>query len=221
MLSLILLSTLLRVTTGQISTLKTYLPGSPLNHQVIQASGQAFYLGLEKPTTYCPEIVEPFCPNVTQTIVAGAMAAMYVRIPFPPNLSSRPRLLFGSAADGVCQVNVPGGQQIWVRPDGWVGYTQAHSASVPTGAYRGGFANVTITSECDPTVDVFAWKTPGESSEGILACPDLPDYMVNSPATHQIYVRTPEFKLEDCVELEGLLATSLPSGSAFGAWQYV
>ncbi|CZT43367.1 uncharacterized protein RSE6_03396 [Rhynchosporium secalis] len=195
MLPLFLLSAVLTASANaQIFTLKTYAPGSPLDNQVIQASGQAFYLGLAAPTTYCPEIVEPFCPDTDETIIAGVMGGMYV--------------------------NVPGGQQIFVRVDGSIGYTQAHSASVSAGAYRGGFVNVTITSECGPTVNVFAWKTPGGTSEGVLACPDIPEYMVNTPATHQIRVRTPELDVTDCVELEGLLPVILTEPIQFGAWQY-
>ncbi|CZT07700.1 uncharacterized protein RAG0_13055 [Rhynchosporium agropyri] len=178
MLPLFLLSAVLTASANaQIFTLKTYAPGSPLDNQVIQASGQAFYLGLAAPTTYCPEIVEPFCPDTDETIIAGVMGGMYV--------------------------NVPGGQQIFVRVDGSIGYTQAHSASVPAGAYRGGFVNVTMTSECGPTVNVFAWKTPGGTS-----------------ATHQIRVRTPELDVTDCVELEGLLPVILTEPIQFGAWQY-
>ncbi len=129
-----------------------------------------------------------------------------------------------------------------MRVDGSLGYTQAHSASVPTGAYLGGFINVTVSSDCAEDVNVFTWKDPEGSSgvfsspftpyslllarkshlrhiEGILACPDLPYYM-NGTATYQIYAKTPAFNLTDCVELEGLLPTYLPSGSPPGAWQY-
>ena len=58
------------------------------------------------------------------------------------------------------------------------------------------------------------------STEGVLACPDVPSYMENL-ATFIIYVRTPEFHLTDCVELQGLEATILPDPAPYGAWQYV
>jgi hypothetical protein len=41
-------------------------------------------------------------------------------------------------------VLVPGGQQIYTRPDGAVGYTQAHSAYIPSGSYIDGYTNTTI-----------------------------------------------------------------------------
>jgi hypothetical protein len=46
------------------------------------------------------------------------------------------------------QVEVPGGQQIFVNLNGALGFTQAHSAYVPPGAYIGGFFNLTYTSIC-------------------------------------------------------------------------
>ncbi|KAH7346174.1 hypothetical protein BKA65DRAFT_272496 [Rhexocercosporidium sp. MPI-PUGE-AT-0058] len=190
---LLLISALLAATTAQIFTLTTYAPDSPLHNQKIQAAGQAFYLGLDHPTTYCPTIVDPNCPNATDTRLAS-MSALWVE--------------------------VPGGQQTFIRSDGSLGYTQAHSASVPSNAYRGGFVNVTISSDCSPDVNVFTWKAPDGSTEGVLACPDVPSYMENL-ATHQIFARTPQFNLTDCIELEGLSPTIFPQLAPFGAWQYV
>ncbi|KAG4433083.1 hypothetical protein IFR05_011423 [Cadophora sp. M221] len=190
---LVLISALLAATTAQVFTLTTYLPNSPLNNQKIHAAGQAFYLGLGGPTTYCPTVVGAACPNATDTILAG-MSSMWVE--------------------------VPGGQQTYIRSDGSLGYTQAHSAYVPTDAYRGGFVNVTISSDCSSDINVFTWKAPDGSSEGILACPDVPFYMENI-ATYQIYARTPQFNLTDCIELEGLVPTTVPQPAPYGAWQYV
>ncbi|KAH7410561.1 hypothetical protein BKA64DRAFT_357478 [Cadophora sp. MPI-SDFR-AT-0126] len=191
---LILAVSLFTLAAAQVFTLTTFNPNGPLNGQKIQASGQAFYLGLDRPTTYCPEINGLVCPNATETVLAGALSAMYV--------------------------NVPGGQQTYVRSAGSLGYTQAHSASVPAGAYRGGFVNVTISTDCEADVNVFTWKDPDELTEGVLACPDVPSYMENI-ATYQIFARTPGFNLTDCVKLEGLQATILPEPAPFGAWQYV
>ncbi|PBP18071.1 IgE-binding protein, partial [Diplocarpon rosae] len=109
-------------------------------------------------------------------------------------------------------VNVPGGQQIYVRANGALAFVQAHSMNVPEGSYRGGFLSVTIGSDCAEDLSVFTWKAPDGSTEGILACPDFPVY--------QIYARTPAFNQTDCVELEGLQPTYKPSGSPFGAWEY-
>ncbi|KAG4412654.1 hypothetical protein IFR04_014195 [Cadophora malorum] len=195
MLSLLLvIISLFTLTTAQVFTLKTFNPGAPLNGQKIHASGQAFYLGLDGPNTYCPSKVDPNCPSPTDTIVAGALSAMWVE--------------------------VPGGQQTFVRSEGSIGYTQAHSTSVPAGAHRGGFVNVIVDSDCSEDVNIFTWKAPDGSAEGILACPDVPSYMENI-ATFIIYVRTPEFNLTDCVELQGLEATIWLNPAPYGAWQYV
>jgi hypothetical protein len=60
-------------------TLTASLSGSTLDGQVVNAAGEAFYLGLSAPATYCPTQVEPNCPNVTGTVIDG-MTAMWVCI---------------------------------------------------------------------------------------------------------------------------------------------
>ncbi|EKD13961.1 uncharacterized protein L3040_005428 [Drepanopeziza brunnea f. sp. 'multigermtubi'] len=175
-------------------TLTVVHPDSPLDGLKVHASAQAFYLGLSGPSTYCPSVVEPYCPDKTDTVFAG-MGGMWV--------------------------NVPGGQQTYVRADGVFGYTQAHSAYVPEGAYRGGFVNVILSGDCIEDVAVYTWQDPdgSEDDAGILACPDVPYYM-NGTATYQIYAKTPEFNLTNCVELGGLKPTAWPQNAGFGAWQY-
>jgi hypothetical protein len=42
---------------------------SPLNGQVVNAAGSAFYVGLSKPATYCPAPTQ--CPGGTTTLFAG------------------------------------------------------------------------------------------------------------------------------------------------------
>ena len=164
MLSLLItIISLFIITTAQVFTLKTFNPGAPLNGQKIHASGQAFYLGLDGPTTYCPPNVDPNCPYPTDTIVAGALSAMWLCISVsilllpPSHIAQFKRWVFGN---NLIQVEVPGGQQTFVRPEGSIGYTQAHSASVPAGAYRGGFVNVTVGSDCSENVNTFTWKAP-------------------------------------------------------------
>ncbi|KAI6712295.1 hypothetical protein JHW43_005152 [Diplocarpon mali] len=177
------LSVLLTGTTAQISTLTAFLPNSILDGQKVNAASQAFFLGLDAPATYCPPVVEPNCPVASETVVAGAIGSLWV--------------------------NVPGGQQIYVRANGALAFVQAHSNNVPVDSYRGGFLNVTISSDCAEDVNVFTWKAP----DGSTACPHSPYY--------QIYARTPAFNQTDCVELEGLQPTYKPSESPFGAWQYI
>jgi hypothetical protein len=56
-------------------TLTVYQPGSPLDGEVVNAVGEAFYLG-GSPATYCPTTVQE-CPPGNQTIFAG-MTALFV-----------------------------------------------------------------------------------------------------------------------------------------------
>lgn len=74
-----------------------------------------------------------------------------------------PSLAFCSAYPPL-QVEVPGGQQIYVNVNGALGFTQAHSASIPTGAYIGGFFNLTIVSDCSTPRTVISWKSPDGST---------------------------------------------------------
>ncbi|KUJ12676.1 uncharacterized protein LY89DRAFT_212254 [Mollisia scopiformis] len=182
----------LGTTVAQILTLTASLPDSTLDGQPVNADGEAFSLG-GSPASYCPTEVGTACPNVTATVFAG-MSALWVE--------------------------VPGGQEVYVQTDGALGFTQAHSASVPPGAYIGGFSNVTVASDCHAPWDVITWNAPDGSTGGILACPEVPAG-TNGTAIYQVYAKTPAFNKTNCVTLAGLLPTYLPAGSPFGAWQYI
>lgn len=195
-----LLALALAITTASSSsfTITASLIGSSLNGQIINAGGGAFYLGLAAPSTYCPTQIKPHCPEGTSTVLVGMM---------------------GQSGIGAMSVMVPGGQQVYVHEYGALGFTQAHSAFIPPGSFLAGFNSKTIpASISEPSRQVISWKAPDASTEGILACPDIPDYMIGI-ATHQIYARTPKFNLTDCVVLEGLLPSLLPVGPPT-VWQY-
>jgi hypothetical protein len=59
---------------------------------------------------------------------------------------------------------VPGGQQIFVAPSGAIGYTAAHSMSMPVGAFVGGFTASNISSNYGPPQTILTWVTPGSES---------------------------------------------------------
>ena len=61
-------------------TLKAYLPGHPINGQVVNADGQSLYLGLPGPSSYCPTDVVPAnqCPTGKKTVFIGALSMWYV-----------------------------------------------------------------------------------------------------------------------------------------------
>lgn len=60
--------------------------------------------------------------------------------------------------------NETGGQQTYVRAEGPRESTQAHSVSVPVGAYCGGWTNIMFGN-----VKVFTWDSVGDKAgRGIL-----------------------------------------------------
>ncbi|OBT63419.1 hypothetical protein VE03_07170 [Pseudogymnoascus sp. 23342-1-I1] len=176
-----------------VFTLKAWNPQSTLQGQAVNAAGRAFYLGLESPATYCPLTTVDSCPAGNETVVyEGGMSLAVV---------------------------VPGGQMTYVETSGAVGFTQAHSASVPAGAYIGGFTTYTTLDGNGANQTIVSWETPGYPTfAGLVACPKTPVY-VDASATHQIYGRTPGFNQTNCVELKGLIAVGQPNSDA-GAWQY-
>jgi len=175
-------------------TLTVYQPGSPLDGQVVNADGEAFFLG-GSTSSYCPLTDQTQCPAGNQTVFAG-MDALWVE--------------------------VPGGQQVYVTPGGALSFTAAHSASIPPGSFLSGFTNVTIMSDCSAPIHLINWQTPSNGtpvvSGSIFACPQLPSWAVGK-ATYQIFVNTPTFFGTGCTTVEGLLAHET-STLAYGAWQY-
>ncbi len=89
--------------------------GSPVHLLPLTARGLKFYLGGGPPSSYCPSQVGSSCPPGTSTTFIGGD---------------------GGLSLGVV---VPGGQQVYVAPDGALSYTQAHSAAIPAGSIVGNF----------------------------------------------------------------------------------
>ncbi|KAF2092094.1 carbohydrate-binding module family 52 protein, partial [Saccharata proteae CBS 121410] len=85
-------------------------PSQTFHGQVINACGQQFYIG-GSACTYCP-------------VLSGLDCAAYLNI----------TVIFG----GYLLANVPGGQELFFYQDGALGFTQAHSIFVPSGATFGG-----------------------------------------------------------------------------------
>jgi len=90
---------------------------SPVHFLTLTARGLKFYLGGGPPSSYCPpNIPAGSCPPGNSTVLAGG---------------------YGTLGMGTV---VPGGQEVYVAPDGALSYTQAHSAAVPAGSYRAMFS---------------------------------------------------------------------------------
>ncbi|KAF7530417.1 hypothetical protein G7054_g9604 [Neopestalotiopsis clavispora] len=173
--------------------LTVFAPDTAVDGAVINAAGNGFYLGLSEPLTYCP--VADLCPATRGTLVYEGMTAM--------------------------AVEVPGGQDIYVAPNGQVKYTQAHSGYMPPGSLTDGWFNKTIVSDCGPrthVLDFLATCTDGTHLGGVYLCPNVQDYMNGTGASYQLYTKTSEFNETNCVEAIGLVEHGI--NATVGAWQY-
>ena len=91
---------------------------SPIHLLSLTARGGKFYLGGGPPSSYCPAetIGAENCPAGNTTVLVGGTKTLSLG------------------------VVVPGGQQVYVAPDGSLSYTGAHSAYIPAGSIIDGFS---------------------------------------------------------------------------------
>ena len=94
-----------------------------LNVALINANDNGFYINGLPTRTYCPNTVND-CPDGNVTVLATS----------------------GSGTVSM-DVQVPGGQQVYIAPDGSLNYTTANSASKPTGSIQTGFKYVSDYGE--------------------------------------------------------------------------
>jgi len=165
-----------------------------INCQEINADSQALYLGLASPGTYCPApgtIPLSDCPAGNETVFEGLLSM---------------------------DVEVPGGQLAYVAANGALGYTQAHSATIPPGAFTKGFSWTHLfTTSITGEVGELDFKATASTKSGFLACPDVPTLVPG--ATYQIFAFVPGFSQQNCIDL-GRLKTTEYKAEEFGAWQY-
>jgi hypothetical protein len=90
--------------------------GSPIHLLPLTARGNKFYLGGAGPSSYCPPSVGSACPSGNSTVFTGGDSTLSLG------------------------VIVPGGQQVYVAPDGALSYTVEHSAYIPNDSYVTGFS---------------------------------------------------------------------------------
>ncbi|MCJ1359730.1 MAG: hypothetical protein MMC33_009732 [Icmadophila ericetorum] len=131
---------------------------------------------ITRPSTYCPTSVVPngTCPAGTQTVFANG----------------------GSALD----VEVPGGQQVYIAPSGLLTYTRAHSSSYPPGSQFGGFG--ALDGE---------YVITSPAGQGWLACPSS-----QVAQAYQIYADRAGHP-DGCTDITLLLHSYT---GPFAAWQY-
>jgi len=150
---------------------------SPVHLLPLTARGGKFYLGGSGPSSYCPPNVADACPPGTDTTLAGG--DQYLSL----------------------GVVVPGGQQVYVAPDGSLSYTAPHSAYIPEGSVRDGWT-----------------KTEGENfgnlafKNGLIACPTNKDGQ-----GYQVFGQLPGLTFDTkCLGFNSLTV----NGTGPGAWEY-
>ncbi|KAK0636776.1 hypothetical protein B0T17DRAFT_89882 [Bombardia bombarda] len=152
--------------------------------RAIQANGSRFWLG-KTPSAYCP------------AGISGLDCSLY------PGDST----VFNGGNDTVfLNVAVPGGQQVYIAPDGALGYTPPHSTFKPDGSIVSGWVREISVAGGAPTV-------MGYNGRPILACP-AGDGAVD---VYQIYV-----KLAEADPKSGCISFQMRTYSAAGtvAWEY-
>ncbi|KAL2868756.1 putative IgE binding protein [Aspergillus lucknowensis] len=155
---------------------------SPIHFLPMNAAGQSFWLG-GSPATYCP--LPSDCPPGDKTVLAGSGAAL--------------------------SVVVPGGQQIYVSPEGALKFTQAHSAYIPPGSSYGPFAYVPGA----PNQPFGHYNYTGWGASGFMACPTEDENWQVFAALKNATV--PSGNVADCL---GFSAIAVPSNETGNTWQY-
>ncbi|KAF4447162.1 hypothetical protein F53441_9307 [Fusarium austroafricanum] len=171
-------------------TLSVFAPTIPQIHaRIINARNKAFIIGAAKPSTFCGLDNATECPDGTSTQVNGNMTVL-------------------AAA-------VPGGQFIFVGPDGSISYPPAHSALRPPGSQMGGFRPMHVISDCKMPVTILMWS-PENGSPGLWACPTAKNVPIMKEAV--LKATTGLFKGRGCLGVEGVEIQV--AGDKFAAWAY-
>ncbi|KAK6334208.1 hypothetical protein TWF696_002709 [Orbilia brochopaga] len=167
---------------------------SPIHFGSLEASGLKIWIGKET-SSYCPNPPEQCPPGNTTAFLISK----------------------DSSYTAAMDVAVPGGQQVYVDPSGALSYTQAHSASIPTGSFTVGF----FLSNPDDTENHLAYFTHCEG--GFVACPIAP-----GQGPWQVFVQftkgglkdenVPSGNATDCLGFSAATAGAPQDGPA--AWQY-
>ncbi|CAM1505831.1 Fc.00g114680.m01.CDS01 [Cosmosporella sp. VM-42] len=173
-------------------TMTTYAPSSPDIHaSPINARNKTFVIGATSPSTHCGLADVSQCPAGDVTLINEEMTLL--------------------AAE------VPGGQFIYVAPDGSISYPSAHSSFRPPGSQVGGFYQIQVMSDYSTPVTVLAWQSKGQDgSGGLWACPTSPGVPVSQKAVLKASMLG--FVSVGCVLVDAVQIH--PAGNEFGAWAY-
>lgn len=189
-------------------TMLSYAPLHPEVHlKVINAHNKIFAIGAENPTTFCGLEDPEQCPPANSTLVDAEMTRLAVSKPSLPSRLPTTHHPIQSA--------VPGGQFIYVAPDGIISYPSAHSAHRPPGSQVGGFFSFRLFSECVVAITVLSWQS-AHGATGLWACPSPAGHSISDLAV--LKASSTEFTGQGCLELEGVHIRE--AGDEFGAWAY-
>ena len=103
---------------------------------------------------------------------------------------------------------VPGGQSVFVLPNGELGFTEPHSGAYPAGAVTTGFVET-------PGSTYATFGFTGLGATGFVACPT-----VNNTGPYQVYAQVTGFipsNSNDCIGFDTIAYT--PTGP--GAFEYL
>ncbi|KAI9738743.1 MAG: hypothetical protein M1834_008250 [Cirrosporium novae-zelandiae] len=166
-------------------TLMSARSGSAIHLQSVQASDQALWIGGE---------TETYCPNTTAAIDCTQF----------DNVAA---FTFNEGAVAM-DVSVPGGQLLYVKSDGEIGYTPAHSAGDIVGA------DTTSWTYTAPTNgnSFGTLSTTAFNSTGFIAC--------EHPAEnrYKIFAYVPSVNITTCLGFDALAVTRNSTDAA--AWSY-
>lgn len=183
-----------------------------LDGKVINAVDSDFIIGALRPSTNCDLFDPSGCPAGNSTLVNEDMTALAVGD--QADLSPMENI----NADGeLSQAAVPGGQFIFVSPDGSITYSAAHSTRRPAGAQMGGFSGFQVIGTCDPSnpISVFTWQSE-DGATGLWACQVEPGVPIGKKAV--LKASTKGFGGAGCLGIQALQIHEV--GKEYAAWQY-
>ncbi|KAH6625091.1 carbohydrate-binding module family 52 protein [Chaetomium sp. MPI-SDFR-AT-0129] len=169
--------------TSNPFTLTADNPGLPIHGKLVTASDFHWTINGET-KSYCPGQVGDSCPKGDKTIIAAGGGGISMN------------------------VMVPGGQLAFLDPYWNIGYTQAHSASIPSGSVTTGFAALEGGGLINLNGAGWGWGAcPPRASGG------------GGPAWNLVAKNaTNAEKYAECLPIN-LKINSVASGT-IGAWQY-
>ncbi|KAL7811559.1 hypothetical protein V8C26DRAFT_216309 [Trichoderma gracile] len=177
-------------TADDYFTIALHAPKNPLLHgKLVNARDKSFIAGAPTPSTRCGLNDAAQCPAGNVTLVTRDMSYL-------------------AAA-------VPGGQFIYVAPDGSISYPNAHSTLHPPGAQVGGFYSLLASSDHSESVDVLNWRSK-DGTSGLWVCAVAP----GAPIAYQAALKasTAQFNSFGCLSVDGIVVQA--AGDSFGAWEY-